>query len=114
MIDPIPIGEELRRIKREGLDLRKREHAAVALEWFSEYALTKADGKHRVPANGVLGDKLTPIASSTPNVDRATDYLSRAFRSHHRSIIETAIRLASEDFKRANAATPKEDNPDGH
>ena len=66
MIDPIPIGEELRRIKLEGLELRKREHAAVALEWFSEYALTKADGKPRVPANGVLGDKLTPIASSTP------------------------------------------------
>lgn len=99
MIDPIPLKEELARIADQRNALRSREEAGQALSWFDEFALSPSKGGPRVPEDGVLDGKLKPIASSTPNADKAAIYLSRAFRAHHRSIIEAAIRLAKEDIK---------------
>lgn len=99
MIDPIPLKEELARIIQQRNDLRRRENAAQALQWFDEFALSKPDGRPRTPKDDVLDGRLKPVASSTPNAVEAEAYLSRAFRAHHRSIVEAAIRLAKEDFK---------------
>jgi len=98
MIDPIPVKEELDRIVREQQVLRRRGNAALALGWFSAHALSKTSGGPRVPVVGVLPDQCKPVANGTTDADKVFPYIDRAFREHHRSIIERAIALAEADF----------------
>lgn len=100
MIDPIPVKEELVRIQREQAALVRRGNGALALGWFSQHALSKSGIMPRVPVTGgVLPDQLRPVASATPDAEKVFPYLDRAFREHHRAIIERAIELADFDFK---------------
>jgi hypothetical protein len=99
MIDPIPVNEAIARINKEQEALQRRGVAALALAWFSSYALSKTGGGPRVTLSDVLPDEIKPVASATVNVEKAIPYLTRAFREHHRPIIERAIKLAQDDFK---------------
>ncbi len=98
MIDPIPVAEELARIRKDQDALVRRGNGALALCWFSAHALSKTGGGPRTVVSGVLPDQLKPIASGTADADRVFPYLDRAFREHHRKIIERAIELAEADF----------------
>lgn len=102
MIDPIPIKEALQRINEESHLLRRKTEGGQALQWFSEFALSKSGGP-RTPLSDVLENKLRPVATSTPNAKEAEIYLSRAFREMHRAIIERAIEIAKEDFETGKA-----------
>lgn len=97
MIDPIPVEEELQRIKAEQAALVRRGNGALALGWFSANALSSGGGVRTV-VNGVLPDQLKPIAYATPHAEQAIPYIERAFREYHRSIIKRAIELAEADF----------------
>jgi hypothetical protein len=99
MIDPIPVAEELDRIRKEQELLRRRGDGALALAWFSAHALSKTGGGPRVTIQGVLPDDLKPVASATPDAEKVLPYLRRSFREHHRRIIERAIELAKTDFE---------------
>lgn len=99
MIDPIPVAEELDRIRKRQSDLVRRGNGALALGWFSAHALSKSGGGPRVViSGGVLPDQCRPIASGTTDADKVFPYLDRAFREHHHKIIERAIELAEDDF----------------
>ena len=99
MIDPLPVAEELERIRKEQALLQRRGDGALALAWFSEHALGKSGGPRIVISGGILPDELKPVASATANADKVLPYLRRAFREHHRAIIERAIELARADFE---------------
>ena len=99
MIDPIPVAEELERIRKEQRLLQRRGDGALALAWFSEHALGKTGGPRIVISGGILPDDLKPVASATPNAEKVFPYLRTAFREHHRAIIERAIDLARVDFE---------------
>lgn len=100
MIDPIPVSEELDRIRKEQDLLRKRGDGALALAWFSEHALSKPRGGPRiVVSGGILPDELKPVASATANAEKVLPYLRQAFREHHRKIVERAIELARADLE---------------
>jgi hypothetical protein len=98
MIDPIPVAEELARIRKDQDALVRRGNGALALGWFSAHALSKTGSGPRSVVSGVLPDQLRPVASATADADRVFPYLDRAFRAHHRKIIEHAIALAEADF----------------
>lgn len=104
MIDPVPVAEELARIKADQDVLLRRGNGALALGWFSEHALGKSGGPRVVLSSGVLPDQLRPVASATTNADKVFPYLDRAFHEHHRKIIERAIELARADFETGAAA----------
>ena len=98
MIDPIPVAEELARIRKEQDALVRRGNGALALGWFSAHALSKTGSGPRTVVIGVLPDQCKPVASATTDADRVFPYLNRAFREHHRKIIARAIELAEADF----------------
>lgn len=98
MIDPIPVQEELARIRKAQDNLTRRGNGALALSWFSEHALSKSGGPRVVLSGSVLPEQLRPIASGTTNAEKVFPYLDRAFREHHRKIVERAIALAEADF----------------
>ncbi|WP_093332646.1 hypothetical protein [Sphingomonas rubra] len=92
--------EELERIQREQAALIRRGNGALALGWFSAHALSKTGGGPRIViSGGILPDQLRPIASATADAEKVFPYLDRAFREHHRGIIERAIELAQTDFE---------------
>jgi hypothetical protein len=100
VIDPIPVKEELDRIQREQRELVRRGNGALALGWFSTHALGRGgSGPRVIISGGILPEQLRPIASATPDAEKVFPYLDRAFREHHRKIIERAIELADFDFK---------------
>ncbi|MDO7841123.1 hypothetical protein [Sphingomonas immobilis] len=103
MIDPIPVREELERIRKDQALLQRRGDGALALAWFSEHALSRSGGGPRVPLQSVLPDDMKPVASATTNAEKTFPYIRRAFREHHRAILERAIELATEDFNAAEA-----------
>lgn len=98
-IDPIPVREELERIKREQDVLRRRCDGGLALAWFSDHALSKSGGP-RVPiSGGVLQERLTVVATATPDADKVAPYVQRAYLEAQRSIILRAIELARADYE---------------
>lgn len=99
MIDPVPVSEALARIKTEKTLLDKRANGARALGWFSDHALSRTGGGVRCTLQGVLPPTIHVVASGTPDADTVKPYLTRAFREHHRRILERAIELAREDFE---------------
>jgi hypothetical protein len=107
MIDPIPVEEEMARILKERALLEKRGNGALALAWFSQYALSKTGSGPRSVVQGVLPDELKPVASATPGVEKVLPYIRAAFRESHRGIVERAIELARKDFEGGLKAPPE-------
>lgn len=99
-------------IKIEQETLRRRGNAALALTWFSRFALSNPEEGCRRALDGVLVPDIKPVASATPEVDRATVYLNLAYREFRSIIVERAIELAEEDYA-ANMPYEPKGAPDG-
>lgn len=98
-IDPIPVREELQRIRAEQAELVRRSNGGLALAWLSDHALSKTGGGARVPLQDVLQERLTVIASGTTDADKVAPYIQRAYREAQRGIILRAIELARADYE---------------
>lgn len=102
-IDPIPVREELQRIRAEQAKLVRRSNGGLALAWLSEHALSKTGSGMRTPLQDVLQENLTVVASGTPDADKVAPYIRRAYREAQRGIILRAIELARADYEHGSS-----------
>ncbi len=95
-IDPIVVKEAQVRMAKKAANVSKGAHGAAGLLWFHGHALTGA----QLLETGVLEEKsgVRIIASATPDAKIAQEYVDRATRYFHKSILERAIELAQNDF----------------